>query len=85
MSWDARLHSFDISPDSMKLAARVCDRRFKFLLRSQTDFDQADVDNRPVDLAFSDASHNFCLNVTTFESLMPRLAERGLTVVHDGN
>ena len=83
MSSDARLYSYDISEASGKLAMKINDKRFKFILKSQTEFAPSDVDNRMIDLAFFDAAHDFQLNVATFEKLMGSLSERALMVVHD--
>jgi hypothetical protein len=83
MSLDARLYSYDISDDSKRLAAKIHDRRLKFVFKSQADFEPSDVDYRLVDLAFFDASHDFLLNVMTLERLKDSLNERGLIIVHD--
>ena len=83
MSPDAKLYSYDISNTSMQHAKRIYDKRFKFILKSQTDFESLDIDNRLVDLVFFDASHDFNLNVAAFERLRGSLSERALIVVHD--
>jgi len=83
MSKDARLYSYDIWDASKQAATRIKDPRFKFLFKSQTDFEPADIDNRTVDLAFFDAAHDFDLNVRTFDKLRDSLAEKALMVVHD--
>jgi predicted O-methyltransferase YrrM len=83
MSIDARLYSYDISGSALQLAEKVRDRRFVFVCKSQADFDSSDVENRRVDLAFFDASHNYDLNVATFERLSDSLSERALVIVHD--
>ena len=83
MSSDARLYSYDISDASMRLARRIHDERFRFILKSQAEFESSDVDNRLVDLAFFDGSHDFGLNVTAFEKVRKCLSERALIVVHD--
>jgi len=62
---------------------RIKDRRFKFAYKSQTDFELSDIDKRLVDLAFFDASHDFLLNVTTFEKVKGLLSERALIVIHE--
>ena len=83
MSPDARLYSYDISDASMRLAATIKDERFRFLFKSQADFEWSDIDNRLIDLVFFDASHDFHLNVATFEKVMKCLSERALIIVHD--
>jgi hypothetical protein len=83
ISSDARLFSYDISEASRKLAMKINDKRFKFIFKSQTEFEPSDVDNRLIDLVFFDAAHDFQLNVATFEKLMGSLSERALMVVHD--
>lgn len=83
MSSDSRLYSYDISDVSMRLARKIHDERFRFIFKSQTDFEYSDVDNRLVDLVFFDASHDFHLNVATFEKVRKFLSERALIIVHD--
>jgi len=83
MSSDARLYSYDISNASMRFAGKIRDSRFRFILKSLTAFVPSDTDNRPIDLAFFDASHDFDLNVAAFEKVKGCLNERGLVVVHD--
>ena len=83
MSSDGRLYSYDISNASMTFARKIRDPRFRFILKSLTEFAPSDIDNRPIDLVFFDASHEFDLNVTTFEKVKGSLNERGLVVVHD--
>ena len=83
MASDARLYSYDISEASMKLARKIHDKRFRFIFKSQTEFEPSDVDNRIIDLAFFDAAHDFRLNVATFEKLTGSLGARALIVVHD--
>lgn len=83
MSSDARLYSYDISDASMQLATTTKDERFRFIFKSQADFEWPDVDNRLIDLVFFDASHDFHLNVATFEKVTRCLSERALIIVHD--
>jgi len=83
MSSDAKLFSYDVSDASRKLAMKINDKRFKFIFKSQTEFEPSDVDNQLIDLVFFDAAHDFQLNVATFEKLMGSLSERALIVVHD--
>lgn len=83
MSSDARLYSYDILEGSRQLAMKIRDERFRFVFKSQADFECSDVDNRLVDLVFFDASHDFDVNVVTFEKVRMCLSERALIVVHD--
>ena len=83
MSSDARLYSYDIADASMRIARRIRDDRFRFVFKSQADFEYSDVDNRLVDLVFFDGSHDFHLNVVTFEKVGKCLSERALVIVHD--
>ena len=83
MSSDARLYSYDIADASMRIARKIRDERFRFIFKSQADFDCSDVDNRLVDLVFFDGSHDFDLNVVTFEKVRKCLSERALVIVHD--
>lgn len=83
ISSDARLYSYDISDASIQQASRIRDKRFQFIFKSQAEFEPSDIDNRLVDLAFFDASHNFNLNLATFEKLRLVLNEGALIVVHD--
>lgn len=77
--------SYDIDPVAAKRARRRFGNRgnFRLVQKSQADFDPADVDGRPVDLAFIDASHDFDLNRRTFEKLLPALADDAVVAVHD--
>lgn len=83
MSSHARLYSYDIADFSMQSARRIRDERFRFVFKSQADFDCSDVDNRLVDLVFFDGSHDFHLNVLTFEKVRMCLSERAFIIVHD--
>lgn len=83
MSSDSKLYSYDISDMSAQLARRIHDKRFRFIHKSQADFEWSDVEDRQVDLAFFDAAHDFRLNVLTFGRLQRSLSEKALIVVHD--
>jgi len=83
MSSDARLFSYDITEASRKLAMKIEDKRFKFVFKSQSEFEPSDVDNRLIDLVLFDAAHDFQLNVTTFQKLIGSLMATALIVVHD--
>lgn len=83
MASDAMLYSYDISDASMQKASKIYDQRFRFIFKSQADFEWPDVDNRLIDLVFFDASHDFPLNVVTFEKVKECLSESALIIVHD--
>ena len=82
---DARLYSFDISNESQERARTEFpgDKRLFFILKSQTDFDPADIDNRQIDFAFLDASHDLTHNTATFKRLLPSLGPSAIIAVHD--
>lgn len=81
----ARLFSYDVSADSLEIARKDFSRypNFKFLHKSQTDFRHADIDHRPIDLVFFDASHDLSLNQQTFQSIYPALSEDSIICIHD--
>ena len=82
---DARLYSFDVSEDAAHLASALFghDDRLRFRRKSQADFEPADIDDRPVDLAFLDASHDLALNQETLRRLLPLLAPGAILAIHD--
>jgi len=85
MDDDARLYSFDISSTSLERARELfgSDQRFRFILRSQDEITERDIDGRRVDMIFIDASHDLALNQRTFKAIETLLAPRALVVVHD--
>jgi len=85
MDSDALLFSYDVSEESATRARRELgfDSRFKFLHKSQTDFDESDIDSRSIDLAFFDAAHDLDLNQKTFLKVLPQLSPSAMVVVHD--
>lgn len=81
----AKLYSYDIADYSAE-TARAAFRgfeNFRFLLKSQDQFEPADIDHQKIDLVFFDAVHDFQLNQSTWTRVLPSLAERALVVVHD--
>lgn len=82
---DARLYAYDVTDLSEEIAAELfaAEPRLTFLRKSQAEFDPADVDGRPVDFAFLDASHEFELNRETLRRLIPALAPGAVVAVHD--
>ncbi len=59
------------------------DTRFKFYLKSQTEFLPSDIENRKIDIAFFDDGHIFDINTVAFTKLINQMAPNGLTIVHD--
>lgn len=82
---ESLLASYDISDNSRDIAKTLFDvwPNFRFHHKSQTDFHPGDIDNRPIDLCLIDASHDFDLNVKTFENIYPSLGPSALVFVHD--
>lgn len=80
---DARVFSYDILPYPAARALEDSDPRFFFHQKSQADFEPADVDGRPIDVAFFDAGHLIEYSLKAFERLRPALAPNALVAVHD--
>jgi predicted O-methyltransferase YrrM len=85
MSPDAYLYSYDISQESFEIAKSDFSqyKQFCFLHKSQTEFLQADIDHRIVDLVFFDASHDLQLNQQTFQAVYPALSDESIVCIHD--
>lgn len=85
MDSDARLYLFDIKPRCAEIARERFghDPRSTFYLRSQTDLRADDLDGRPADFVFLDASHDLALNQTTFAQLQPLMAPDAILADHD--
>jgi predicted O-methyltransferase YrrM len=81
----ARLVSFDIKPESKARAESefACFRNFRYIEKSQAEFDPADLDGEMADFVFIDASHDLALNQQTFTRLIPALAPVAIVAVHD--
>ena len=79
---DAKLYSYDII-EWNKNASAFTDSRFKFHLKSQTDFDLTDVDNRIIDFVFFDDGHIFSVNSKAFNIINDKIALNGILIVHD--
>jgi predicted O-methyltransferase YrrM len=82
---DARLYSFDVGQPSAQLADELFgfDDRLRFRLKSQADFEPGDVDHRPLDFVFLDASHDPALNRETLRRVIPLLAPGAIVAIHD--
>lgn len=56
---------------------------FRFIRKSQTEFSPSDIENRKIDLAFIDASHDLALNLITLDLIRPHLSDMAIIAVHD--
>ena len=85
MPEDGLLVSYDVDEDSELRARREFAglKGFRFIHKSQVDFDLADVDQRPLDFVFFDAAHQLDLNQRTFEKIQSQLAPRAIIAIHD--
>ena len=79
---DAKLFSYDIFKYNPSALA-FNDTRFKFYLKSQTEFQHSDIDNRTIDIAFFDDGHIFNINKEAFKLLEDKMSPNGITIVHD--
>jgi predicted O-methyltransferase YrrM len=70
---DAQLISYDNSRNG-----KIDDPRFTFKKKSQTDYEETEVD-----FIFFDASHDLNLNIIAFEKVYPTLNEGAIIAVHD--
>ena len=75
MDEDAVLHSYDNTKDS----SIEGDPRFIFHRQSQEEVSGIE----SIDFVFLDASHDFDLNVKTFEAIMHKLSPKAIIAVHD--
>ena len=84
-SQDCQIYSYDIWQVSEAIAAQSFGRfeNFHFIRKSQIDFAPADIQNRPIDLCFMDASHNTSINLKTFDLIHPHLSDTALLAIHD--
>lgn len=81
---EARVFSYDILPYPNALLLEDADPRFVFVQKSQADFDPADIDGRPVDIAFFDAGHLVEYSVKAFERVVEfSLSPQAIVAVHD--
>jgi predicted O-methyltransferase YrrM len=85
MDPDAQLYSFDVEPLAEQAAQVIFERdhRLHFRLKSQSEVSADDVDGRPVDFVFFDASHDLAINQKTFAQLESLLSARAIVAVHD--
>jgi predicted O-methyltransferase YrrM len=82
---DGRLYSFDIDPACAERARELFghDPRFTLRTRSQTELTSDDIDGRPADFVFLDASHDLSLNQATFERLLSLMTPDAILAIHD--
>ncbi|MBI4349706.1 MAG: class I SAM-dependent methyltransferase [Elusimicrobia bacterium] len=80
---DSVLYSFDPDPACAERAAALNDPRLRFVAKRQEDFLPDDIDRRPIDLLFIDASHDPDLNLRFFDRVRGSLAESAIVAVHD--
>lgn len=59
------------------------DDRFHCIFKSQDQFPPGDIDNRPIDIVFLDASHDLEVNRKTFLRILPCLSDSSLLIIHD--
>jgi len=80
-----RLYSFDLDEEAEAAAVQFFagTPNFRFTRKSQSRLSAADVDGAAIDMLYIDASHDYDLNVATFEGLEPSLASGAVVVVHD--
>ena len=79
---DARLYSYDINNDNPQAPAHS-DKRFKFYLKSMTEFNSNDIDNRLIDIALIDAGHVYDINIITYKLLLDKMSLNSVIIVHD--
>jgi predicted O-methyltransferase YrrM len=81
----AQLISYDIKPESRVRAESEfgCFDNFRYIEKSQAEFDPADLGGRLADFVFIDASHDLDLNKATFARLLPALAPDAIVAIHD--
>lgn len=83
---NAYLFSFDISDSSEAIAKKFFYKKFKnfkFVKKSQTDFEFSDIQNQKIDFVFFDASHDLNMNIKTFSLIKPFLSDNAYIVIHD--
>ncbi len=79
---DAKLYSYDINLYNPN-ADPFKDPRFKFYLKSQTEFLPSDTENRLIDVAYFDDGHIFNVNTVAFQKTVKYMSPVGVIVVHD--
>lgn len=82
---DTHVFSFDVTEVSRLTATRYFShyQNFRYLHKSQVDFDVTDVEGMRVDMLFIDASHSLSHNIETFDRVLPVLDKDAVVVIHD--
>ncbi len=82
---ESRLYSYDTNDGSARIAKEYFTRdpRFRFLHKSQTEFNAGDIQSAPVDFVLFDGAHNLELNMQAFERIRPALSPGAIVAVHD--
>ena len=80
-----RVFSYDVTDVSKRTATRFFSRysNFRYIHKSQTEFDATDIQCMRVDLLFMDASHSLASNIKTFELVRPVLTDNAVIAIHD--
>jgi predicted O-methyltransferase YrrM len=79
---DSRLFTYDILKNNPSSKA-FKDTRFRFLLKSQTEFEHEDIDNLIIDLAILDSSHVFEDETEFWRKLVNYLSINAIVIIHD--
>jgi predicted O-methyltransferase YrrM len=79
---DARLYTFDIEILN-KNSPAFGDKRFKFIAKSQSKFEQSDIENKVIDFIYLDNGHYFDVNVEFWKKVMGSMSENAIMVIHD--
>lgn len=79
---NSRLFTYDIVKHNPSSKA-FRDKRFKFILKSQADFNHDDVDNLVIDMAILDDGHIFEVEQEFWRKLITFLSPNALVLIHD--
>jgi predicted O-methyltransferase YrrM len=79
---DARLFTFDIEIKN-KNSPAFNDKRFKFITKSQSKFEQSDIENKVIDFVYLDNGHYFDVNVEFWKKVIGSMSENAIMVIHD--
>lgn len=79
---DSRLFTYDITKHNPSSKA-FRDRRFKFIHKSQADFDHNDIDNLEINMAVLDDGHIFEVEQEFWRKLVMFLSQDALVLIHD--
>ena len=79
---DARLFTFDIEILNNNSPA-FNDKRFKFIKKSQSKFEQSDIENKVIDFVYLDNGHYFDVNVEFWKKVIGSMSDYAIMVIHD--